>query len=91
MSAGGNGWLGLKGRVCVITGAGGGIGREAAAQFAAAGAKVFVMDRNRESCTDTEQEIRVQGGEALSLACDVSDPESVATAARDTMPCPNET
>src|SRR4051812_6116637 len=85
MSAGGNGWLGLTNRVCVVTGAGGGIGRETAAQFAAGGAKVVVVDSNRESCAATEQEIRSQGGEVFSLACDVSDPESVAAAARETL------
>jgi NAD(P)-dependent dehydrogenase (short-subunit alcohol dehydrogenase family) len=85
MSAGGNDWLGLKDRVCVVTGAGGGIGRETAAQLAAAGAKVVVVDRNRESCVETEQEIRSQGREVLSLACDVADPDSVAAAAQETL------
>ncbi|MBV8840967.1 MAG: 2-deoxy-D-gluconate 3-dehydrogenase, partial [Alphaproteobacteria bacterium] len=33
-------WLGLEGRTCAITGAGGGIGRATALAFAAAGAKL---------------------------------------------------
>jgi NAD(P)-dependent dehydrogenase (short-subunit alcohol dehydrogenase family) len=85
MDADGNGWLGLRDRVCVVTGAGGGIGRETAIAFAAAGAKVVVMDRNNESCAETAHEISTQGREVLSAACDVSDPESVAAAARETL------
>ena len=85
MDADGNGWLGLRDRVCVVTEAGGGIGRETAIAFAAAGAKVVVMDRNNESCAETAYEISTQGREVLSAACDVSDPESVAAAARETL------
>ena len=37
-------WLGLHDRVCVITGAASGIGRETAIQFATVGAKVVAID-----------------------------------------------
>ena len=39
-------WLGLSGRVCVVTGGGGGIGRATASSFAEAGAKVAAIDRD---------------------------------------------
>jgi NAD(P)-dependent dehydrogenase (short-subunit alcohol dehydrogenase family) len=85
MDTGGNDWLGLADRVCVVTGAGGGIGRETAIAFAAVGAKVVVMDRNEESCAGTARDVAGQGHEALSLVCDVSDSESVVAAARETL------
>jgi NAD(P)-dependent dehydrogenase (short-subunit alcohol dehydrogenase family) len=43
-------WLGLRDRVCVVTGAAGGIGRETAPQLAAAGAKVVAVDRDGSGC-----------------------------------------
>lgn len=41
-------WLGLGGKICVITGAGGGIGTAMATGFAAVGAQVVLLDRSAE-------------------------------------------
>jgi len=63
----------LDGKVAVITGAGGGIGREAAILFSSEGASVCVADVGREAGEKTASECR----EAFFFAADVSDPKSV--------------
>ena len=80
-------WLGLQGRVCVVTGAGGGIGRAIALGFAQAGARVALLDRDEAGMAETQRQI----GDAVALACDVSDQAAVlraADAVRDRLgPC----
>jgi len=73
-------WLGLEGRICVITGAGGGIGRATALAFAAAGAKLVLLDRDEANADLTRAMIAKGGTEAIALPCDVADPASVAAA-----------
>jgi len=74
-------WLGLRDRVCVITGAASGIGRETAIQLAAVGAKVVAIDRDGSSCSQTAEEVRKLSGAALALECDVTEAKGVSTAA----------
>jgi NAD(P)-dependent dehydrogenase (short-subunit alcohol dehydrogenase family) len=74
-------WLGLTGCTCVVTGGAGGIGSETARQMAAAGAKVAIMDRTEELCNQLANDIRLAGGTAIAVGCDVSDVASVALAA----------
>jgi NAD(P)-dependent dehydrogenase (short-subunit alcohol dehydrogenase family) len=78
-------WLELHDRVCVITGAASGIGREIAIQFASVGAKVVAIDRDGNGCYQTAEEVRKQGGVGLALACDVSEAEKVSAAADRTL------
>ncbi|MCH7712062.1 MAG: SDR family oxidoreductase [Chloroflexi bacterium] len=73
----------MEGMVAIVTGASRGLGRAIAKAFAAQGAKVVVSAR-RDSPTglpgtagETAEQIRSQGGEALALACDVTDEEQV--------------
>src|SRR2546421_7250394 len=63
----------LDGKVAVITGAAGGIGREAALLFSAEGARVCVADVGREAGGKTASECR----DAFFFLADVSDPHSV--------------
>ena len=62
----------LRDKVAIITGAGMGMGREAAVMFAAEGARVVVFDINAEAGQATVGQIEAAGGEALFVAGDVS-------------------
>jgi NAD(P)-dependent dehydrogenase (short-subunit alcohol dehydrogenase family) len=63
----------LDGKVAVITGAGGGMGREAALLFCAEGARVCVADVNREAAEATA----AGAGDAFACEVDVADAASV--------------
>jgi NAD(P)-dependent dehydrogenase (short-subunit alcohol dehydrogenase family) len=65
----------LDGKVCVITGAGGGMGREAAVLFSQEGAAVAVADVNLASAQETASRC---GSETLALAVDVADEQQVS-------------
>ena len=74
----------LDGKVCVITGAGGGMGRDAATLFSEEGAKVCAADVNLEAVQDTVAHCK----DAFAHQVDVADEASVerlmeATAERD--------
>ena len=64
----------LDGKVCVITGAGGGMGREAAIVFAAEGAKVCVADLDQELA---EESVAECPGDAFALRVNVADEADV--------------
>ncbi len=68
----------VEGRVVIITGAGQGIGRELARQFAAAGALAVVADLNLGKADTVVKEIQDAGGDALAVRVDVADESSVA-------------
>jgi NAD(P)-dependent dehydrogenase (short-subunit alcohol dehydrogenase family) len=62
----------LKGKVALITGAGMGIGREAAVTFAREGARVVIGDLDERAARETAGLIEGAGGEALAVAGDVA-------------------
>lgn len=68
----------LEGKVALITGAGGGMGRVAAERFAAEGAKVVVADVTE--MPDVVTSIEDAGGQAVTVAADVRDFDAVSAA-----------
>ena len=75
-------WLGLSGRVCVVTGGGGGIGRATAVSLAKAGASVAAIDRDEAGLATTEAELHKHGGTHLVTRCDTTSAESVTAASK---------
>jgi NAD(P)-dependent dehydrogenase (short-subunit alcohol dehydrogenase family) len=70
----------LTDKVAFITGAGAGIGREAALLFASEGARVMVAERNAAAGEETVAWVKAAGGDARFVQTDVSDETSVAQA-----------
>jgi len=73
----------LQGKIAIITGAGSvgpgwGNGRATAVRFAEEGAKIFAVDRNLDSVTETIERVKAVGGEIVVQQCDVTDNSSVA-------------
>jgi NAD(P)-dependent dehydrogenase (short-subunit alcohol dehydrogenase family) len=71
----------LAGKVCVVTGAGGGIGRGIANALAREGARLALLDVSLEHAQITADQVRANGAEAVAITCDVSSQNSVTAAA----------
>ena len=67
----------FAGKVIVVTGAGGGIGRATALAFAKEGGRVAVADWNEAAASATVDAIRTGGGDALAVHVDVSNEQAV--------------
>jgi 2-hydroxycyclohexanecarboxyl-CoA dehydrogenase len=74
---------GLQAKTIMVTGGGGGIGGATCRRFAAAGAKVAVLDRNLDAAKVTAAAIEATGGTALAVACDITRREDVDKAVAD--------
>ena len=72
-------------KVVVVTGAGSGIGRASALAYAAAGARVHLVDQSEERLDATSDEIRARGGRATAHVLDCTDPAAVESLAREIM------
>ena len=70
----------LDGRTAFVTGASSGLGVVFAEALAAAGANVALAARRKDKLREVEARIQSNGGNAVSVACDVSDPAQVEAA-----------
>jgi citronellol/citronellal dehydrogenase len=68
----------LDGLVCLISGAGSGIGREAALELARLGAVVVGCGRRVEPVQETVGMIEAEGGVGDAVSCDIRDEDAVA-------------
>ena len=71
---------GLKDKVAIVTGGGGGIGGATCRSFAEAGTTVAVFDIDGAAAERVASAIVAAGGAAISVACDITDHEIVAKA-----------
>ena len=67
----------VVGRVAIVTGSGGGLGREHALYLARKGAKVVVNDLSEEAAQAVADEITASGGAAIAVAASVTDVDAV--------------
>ncbi len=72
--------FGLEGRVVMVTGASGGLGRHFAQVLAGAGAAVAVAARRSDARDETVAAITEAGGRAVAVSLDVTDPARVGPA-----------
>lgn len=84
-------WLGLAGRVCVVTGAASGIGAAVAAGLARAGGRIALLDRDLQGARQQARQLSDRGLHALAVQADVSSEAEVEAAAslirRELGPC----
>jgi len=72
----------LQDRIAIVTGAGcigpgWGNGRATAVRFAEEGARIFAVDRDLDSVTETVERVKAGGGEIVTHQCDVTGAASV--------------
>tara|TARA_R110002072_G_scaffold67031_3_gene164692 strand:- start:759 stop:1535 length:777 start_codon:yes stop_codon:yes gene_type:complete len=68
----------LAGKAAIVTGAGRNIGEEIAKLFAKEGARVAVVDMDEGRANSVADAIKADGGDAVAIVCDVSDPAEIA-------------
>ncbi|KZT59136.1 putative multifunctional beta-oxidation protein [Calocera cornea HHB12733] len=73
----------FDGKVTIVTGAGGGLGRAYALMFGKLGGQVVVNDVNEQAAQKVVDEIKSAGGKAIAVACSVEEGQKIAQTAMD--------
>src|SRR5579862_6910587 len=73
----------LSGGVAVVTGAGSGLGAGMAVRFSAQGMTIVALDIDGPQAESVAQRIRMGGGSAMDLKCDVSDRAAMEGTAKE--------
>jgi NAD(P)-dependent dehydrogenase (short-subunit alcohol dehydrogenase family) len=68
----------LKGKVCVVSGVGPGLGRQAARALAAHGADLVLAARRQSTLDEVLAEVEAIGARAMTMPTDITDPEQCA-------------
>jgi 3-hydroxybutyrate dehydrogenase len=74
----------IQGQSAIVTGAASGIGREIALELARAGARVAIADLNRDGAQAVVDEIAAAGGQAIGIAMDVTQEDTVNAGVAET-------
>ena len=74
----------LANKVGLVTAAGSGMGRAGVIRFAKEGAKVAVVDLDKDAVDAAVAEIEAAGGEALGIACDLRDDDNARRIVKET-------
>jgi NAD(P)-dependent dehydrogenase (short-subunit alcohol dehydrogenase family) len=70
----------LEGKVALITGAGSGLGRQAAQLFSAEGARVAIVDIDADRAEQAAKLVEQQGGDAIAITADVAVKDQITAA-----------
>lgn len=76
-------WLGLRGKVVVVTGAAGGLGHAICHAFADAGCRLALLEIDKNRCHVLSEELAEKGCKHIVLSCDVSSEQQILQAALD--------
>jgi dihydroxycyclohexadiene carboxylate dehydrogenase len=74
----------LTGKVCIVTGAGQGIGRATAKRLAAEGGRIVVAERVEAAADETVSQLRAHGAEAIRVLADVGKLDEARRLMRET-------
>jgi len=72
--------MSVKGKVALVTGAGSGLGEAAAHTLAREGARVALLGHTKEELEEVARSIKSEGGEAMTVTADISDPDAMQEA-----------
>ena len=75
----------LAGKTAVLTGAGGALSGAIAQALAKEGVNLSIWDISEEKGQKTAEKINSEGGNAIAVTCDVTDPDAVAHATEETI------